>query len=110
MRARSPVRVPLLWSEDGTQLTVSMHYLYILQSKRDKSFYTGVTNDIQRRLKEHNAGLSRSTKNRIPWMIAHTEEFESIIEAYQRERYIKSRKKRKYIESIINVRARSSAG
>jgi putative endonuclease len=87
-----------------------MHYLYILQSECDKSFYIGVTNDTQRRLNEHNAGLSRSTKSRTPWMIVHREEFESITEAYRRERYIKSRKKRKYIESIINVRARSSAG
>ena len=43
-----------------------MYYTYILQSKKDKQFYTGYTNDLKTRLKLHNAGKVESTKNRLP--------------------------------------------
>ena len=39
-----------------------MFYTYILQSKIDKQFYTGYTDDLQKRVKEHNDGKVISTK------------------------------------------------
>ena len=41
-------------------------YIYILQSEKDKMFYTGYTNDLKGRIKIHNNGKVQSTKNRIP--------------------------------------------
>ena len=43
-----------------------MYFVYVLQSKKDSEFYTGFTNDLQRRIEEHGKGLQVSTKNRLP--------------------------------------------
>ena len=44
-----------------------MWYVYILESAKDKDLYIGSTNDIHRRLTEHNSGLVDSTKTRMPF-------------------------------------------
>jgi predicted GIY-YIG superfamily endonuclease len=47
-----------------------MKYVYILQSQKDpERFYIGSTNDLKRRLKEHNLGKSIHTNKFIPWNI-----------------------------------------
>ena len=43
-----------------------MFYVYVLISLKDKKFYIGFTNDLKRRLKEHNSGKNISTKSRLP--------------------------------------------
>ncbi|MFC1496125.1 GIY-YIG nuclease family protein [Candidatus Margulisiibacteriota bacterium] len=79
-----------------------MHYLYILQSKKTGRYYVGVTNNVQRRLKEHNSGTVKSTGYYRPWVLKKTEEYSNIKEAYRRERFIKAKHSRKIIEKIIN--------
>jgi len=78
-----------------------MHYLYILQSEINGRFYIGVTNDIERRIGEHNSGLVRSTSPYCPWVVKRIEEFHTIDEAYQRERFIKAKHSKIIIEKII---------
>ncbi len=68
------------------------YYVYILQSKKDNKFYIGSTSDVSNRLAYHNAGLQRSTKNRIPFKIVHAETFENKKEALLREKQIKAYK------------------
>lgn len=85
-----------------------MHYLYILQSEKDKSFYVGVTNDVKRRLKEHNLGLSKYTKLKLPWKIVRVEKYNTASDAYKRERFIKLKKSKKIIEIIVKSSPRSS--
>ena len=41
-----------------------MHYVYVLQSLKDKKLYIDYTVDLRRRLKEHKYGGSESTKKR----------------------------------------------
>jgi putative endonuclease len=43
-----------------------MYYVYVIQSKKDKQFYTGFTRDLQNRFREHNAGRVFSTKEEVP--------------------------------------------
>lgn len=43
-----------------------MYYVYVLQSQKDNLFYTGFTNDLQKRLSQHNDGKVKSTMNRTP--------------------------------------------
>jgi putative endonuclease len=43
-----------------------MQYVYVLQSLKDNDFYTGCTDDLNKRLKKHNNGEVWSTKNRKP--------------------------------------------
>ena len=58
----------------------------------DKSFYIGITDNIRRRLAEHNGGLSLATKNKRPWIIIYCEWYRSDIDARKRERQLKKHK------------------
>jgi len=50
--------------------TLRMHYVYILKSKVNKNkIYTGITNNLQRRLKEHNSNKISFTSQFTPWII-----------------------------------------
>jgi len=64
-------------------------------------FYVGHTNDLDRRLAEHNSGLSKSTKSGIPWNLVYSKEFISRAEASAFEKKIKSMKSRKFIVELI---------
>ncbi len=44
-----------------------MYYIYIIQSKKDKSYYTGITEDLRIRIQEHNRGKVRYTSSKIPY-------------------------------------------
>ncbi|PIY96663.1 MAG: hypothetical protein COY66_03650 [Candidatus Kerfeldbacteria bacterium CG_4_10_14_0_8_um_filter_42_10] len=77
------------------------YYAYILQSQKDFGYYIGVTSDIKKRLYEHNSGLSKSTKPRRPFKLVRVEKYEDRKTAYQRERFLKSKKSSKIIEKII---------
>ena len=50
-----------------------MFHGYVLQSVADGHFYVGITNDLQRRLREHNKGRQRSTRARRPFRIVYSE-------------------------------------
>jgi len=68
-----------------------MYYVYILKSKKDSKFYTGSTNDLKRRLMEHNAGLVFSTKSRIPLEVIYYEAYRVEKDAKRREKNLKLR-------------------
>jgi len=66
-----------------------MYYVYLLQSKKDKSFYVGCTSDLRRRFMEHNLGKSLSTKSKIPFVLIYYEAFRNKKDAFKRERTLK---------------------
>ena len=66
------------------------HYVYILQSLKDCKYYIGETSDAKARLNFHNAGLQRSTKHRIPFIIVLIETYKDRGIALRREKEIKS--------------------
>ena len=74
-----------------------MFYTYILRSLKDSRYYYGHTADLDKRLKEHNAGKVRSTKGRIPFEVHYSEIFETKSEAYRREMFFKSREGRDWL-------------
>ena len=80
-----------------------MYYLYIIQNK-EANYYTGTTNNLKRRLKEHNKGKSIATKNRGPWKLVYSEKFKTRSAAMKREYYIKSQKSRAFISKLIKSR------
>ena len=75
-----------------------MYYTYILQSKKDKQFYTGYTNDLKTRLKLHNAGKVESTKNRLPVELVYYEACLHQQDATHREKYLKTAWGKRYIK------------
>jgi putative endonuclease len=68
------------------------YFVYILRSEKDGKYYIGSTHDVQKRLAFHNAGLQRSTKSRIPFIIIYSEECPDKQQALTREKLIKSYK------------------
>jgi len=68
-----------------------MFFVYILQSRKDKNIYIGYTDDLRKRLKEHNLGLVRSTKSRIPFVLVYYESYASKQNAIKREHNLKLR-------------------
>ncbi len=80
-----------------------MWKVHIIYSEKIDLFYTGVTDDLVWRLERHNQGWGRDTKRGIPWFIVHTEDYDNKSEALKREREIKSKKRRSYIESLVNI-------
>ena len=80
-----------------------MCFFYILYNKSIDRYYTGSTNNIERRLKEHNERRrNRYTENRKgSWTLVHLKEFESLLEARRYERKVKKQKSRNYIENLI---------
>ena len=76
------------------------YYVYVICS--DEGFrYIGQTGDLERRLGEHNSGMSHSTKHGTNWKVVHLEEFETRKEAMKRERYLKTSAGRKYLDSVV---------
>ena len=78
------------------------YFVYILKCS-DGSYYTGVTNDVQRRFYEHQEGLIEGcyTHDRRPVIIVLTEEYRDINEAIGREKQIKKWSRGKK-EALIN--------
>lgn len=79
-----------------------MYYVYILQEKGGK-YYIGCTDNIERRIKEHNSGYSKFTKAYKFWVLKYSEKYKSLKEARERERQIKKWKKRIAIERLIDT-------
>ncbi len=78
-----------------------MYTLYILYSESYDRFYVGYTNDIERRLAEHNRKKGKFTDAGIPWKLVYSETFSQKKAAMAREKSIKSRKSKNLIKEII---------
>lgn len=76
--------------------------MYILKNEQTGRYYIGSTNNLERRLKQHLRGYTRTTRVLGTNTLVYKEEFESIIEARFREKKLKSYKSKKYIEWLIN--------
>jgi putative endonuclease len=83
-------------------------FVYILYSQRIARFYVGYTNDINRRIAEHNRIKGKYTDRGIPWQLAYTECFSSKEEAAKREAFIKAQKSKAYIENLIRCQETST--
>lgn len=77
--------------------------VYILECA-DKTLYAGCTNNLEKRLHEHNHAKSGAhyTKIRRPVKLLYSETFSTLKEAMRREREIKSWKKEKKLNLIVN--------
>ena len=80
-----------------------MYYIYILYSEIYDRFYVGSAEDISSRFERHNKGMVKATKPYIPWLMLYFEEYSSRSEAMKREKEIKNKKSRKYIEWLVDT-------
>lgn len=84
----------------------SMYFVYILYSSSLNKYYVGSTEDVDRRIKEHNTGKGKFTSKGVPWVIVTTFECNDRTEAVRLELKIKKRGIRRYLQD--NDPARSS--
>ena len=82
---------------------MSEAYTYILQSLKNNKYYIGSTNDLERRIKEHNNGTGCVyTKSNGPWELFMFREFDDIQLARAEEKKVKSYKGGNAFKKIIN--------
>ena len=67
-----------------------MYFIYAMMSLIDSRIYVGYSEDVERRVAEHNAGHTRSTKGYRPWVLVYTEKVKSLQDALRLEKYYKS--------------------
>lgn len=86
----------------------NMNYTYILKCN-DNSFYTGWTNDLEKRVACHNQGKgAKYTKPRLPVEVAYYETFDSKEQAMKRECEIK-KLTRKQKENLIQEKQKNNS-
>lgn len=78
-----------------------MNFVYILQSEKNGRYYIGSTNDLERRLSEHNAGKTKSLKYILPLKLIFKKEYKILIDARRMELHLKKLKSRAILERII---------
>ncbi|MBI4303503.1 MAG: GIY-YIG nuclease family protein [Chloroflexi bacterium] len=78
-----------------------MWYVYVLRSSRDNNLYIGSTNDIRRRLSEHNSGKVDSTKNRMPFSLEAYFAVRDQPKAVELEQYLKTGSGRAVLQKRI---------
>ena len=75
-----------------------MFFVYILYSNSIKKYYVGHTDDVDRRLNEHNSGQTIYSSRGKPWILIHREEFSSRSAAMLQESKIKKRGIGRYLQ------------
>lgn len=85
-----------------------MYTVYVLYSSKMDKYYIGSTQNIEDRLKRHNAGRSKYTKPGMPWQLMYTASYPTRSEAYQQERALKALKNRTKLEALIHNKNISS--
>lgn len=78
-----------------------MYFVYALKSVNFNFIYVGLTNDIERRINQHNTKQNTSTKFYAPFILIHTEKFDTRIEARNREKYLKSGVGKEFLKSLL---------
>lgn len=80
-----------------------MYYVYVLKSLKTGEFYKGLTNNIERRLREHFLGKSATTRSRLPLRLIHVEICQDRKEARDKEKFLKSGYGREIIKELAEL-------
>ncbi len=76
-------------------------YTYVLQSSKDLNFYVGYTNNLVKRIEEHNKRKVPSTKNRVPLKLIYWEGCLNQQDATRREKYLKTSWGKRFIKNRL---------
>ena len=78
-----------------------MFTVYAIRGSKDERIYVGMTIDLHKRLSEHNAGKTKSTKGYRPWQLIYSESLTLRAEARIREKYLKSGAGKEFLKSLV---------
>jgi len=78
--------------------------MYVLKSEVDHKLYIGYSDNLKRRIKEHNQGKTKSIKHRIPFKLIYYEAYKNKTDARKREIELKnnSYQKEQLLKKIFN--------
>ncbi len=79
---------------------MEMYYVYAVKSEKDGRVYVGISSDVERRLVQHNAGKTKSTKGYIPWKLIYAEKVGDRLSARKKEKYYKSGIGKEFLKSL----------
>ena len=79
-----------------------MWHVYVLRSQKNGRLYTGSTNDLERRLREHLSGESPYTKRAGPFELIYSEDYATRLEARRRESFLKTGRGRAILKDNLN--------
>ncbi len=77
-----------------------MFYAYVIKNENG-ALYKGHTENIEKRIAEHNSGKTKSTRKSNSWVLVYKEPFPTREEAIIREKYFKSAAGRKFLKKNI---------
>ena len=79
-----------------------MIVIYVLKSEKNEILYVGMTENLNRRIKEHNAAKCKFTSGHMPWKLIYYESAENFEKARKREKYLKSAAGKLFIRKRMN--------
>ncbi len=79
-----------------------MYYLYILRSEKSGTYYVGISENPENRLKYHNTIEKGFTARYRPWVLVFSQTFQDKGGAAAAEKMIKKMKSRVFIEKVIS--------
>ncbi len=85
----------------GMEGLIFMKYTTYILKDDDGNLYKGMTNNMERRLKEHKSGHTKTTSRMKNLELAYFEEFDNFHDARKRELYFKSSAGRRFLKSIM---------
>ena len=80
-----------------------MYFVYCLSSLARNYLYVGLTDNLERRINEHQSGKNRTTKPYRPFKLIYSEKFATRHEARTKEKYLKSGVGKEYLKSILKA-------
>lgn len=78
------------------------YYVYVIQSTKNGLRYVGFTSDLKKRFREHNCGITYSTKLYRPWKLIYYEAIPNKTDAINREKYLKTGWGKRFITKILH--------
>ncbi|MBI4119987.1 MAG: GIY-YIG nuclease family protein [Parcubacteria group bacterium] len=75
-----------------------MYFVYVLKSLKNGDVYVGSTDNVNKRLRQHNYGKVRSTKFYRPWKLLEYREFQTRSEAVRYERFLKTSQQKEMLK------------
>ena len=79
-------------------------YVYAIKSLKDGRIYVGMISNVEKRLKEHNSGQTRSTKGYMPWVLFYSEIHITRVDARIREKFLKSGCGKEFLKSLTEYK------
>ncbi|MFI5171309.1 MAG: GIY-YIG nuclease family protein [Chitinophagales bacterium] len=90
------VRVPL-----PVLIVYPMYYVYAIRSLIANYTYVGISDNVERRVTQHNSGFEKTTKPYRPFRIILIEEFSDRPSARVREKYLKTSSGKRYLRKLL---------